>query len=194
MRACCSTERRGSCSRSAVSGRRASAAHNARLTAPGEQRTRSATTRRGAPSKASGPTKVSNRHRRLRAQLRRMARTERMNHQRDAVEVARGVMRMGTRVAFESNSYRGWHASRYGRRMGFTAPGALMRHMAREARLAGGWGMEFETSESCAPSQHCLCGAELESRSTSACTCARTAGWESISPSTATCSARTWPG
>jgi hypothetical protein len=44
--------------------------------------------------------------------------------------------------------------------MGFTAPGALMARIAREAVVAGGRVIEFPTSETLAPSQHCLCGAK----------------------------------
>jgi hypothetical protein len=117
---------------------------------------------RGRAIKGRRPTKTSNRQRRLDARLRRIARTERVNRQQDAVVVSRGVMRMGTTVAFESNSYRAWQASRYGRRMGFTAPGGLMARIAGEAVILGGRHIEFPTSETCAPSQHCLCGAKLK--------------------------------
>jgi putative transposase len=104
------------------------------------------------------PTRTSKRQRRVQGKLRRLARSERVNRQQDAVAVARQVMRLGTTVAFEANSYRSWQGSRYGKRMGFTAPAALMGRIAREAVLAGGRAIEFATSATCAPSQHCLCG------------------------------------
>jgi transposase len=112
----------------------------------------------GRAIKGKRPTKASKRQRRVQGKLRRLARTERLNRRQDAVAVARRVMRLGTTVAFESNSYRSWQASRYGKRMGFTAPSALMGRIAREAVRAGGRAIEFATSATCAPSQHCLCG------------------------------------
>jgi len=108
------------------------------------------------------PTKTSERQRRKQGKLRKLARGERVNRRRDAVRVARDVMAIGTTVAFESNSYRSWQASRYGKRMGFTAPATLMERIAREATLAGGRAREFATSTTCAPSQHCLCGTKTK--------------------------------
>jgi hypothetical protein len=116
----------------------------------------------GRSIRGKRPVNASARYRRKQARLRRRARSERINRERDAVIVARGVMAMGTTPVSESNSYRSWQASRYGRRMGFTAPGGLMSRIAREAVLAGGRHIEFPTSATCAPSQHCLCGSKLK--------------------------------
>jgi putative transposase len=126
----------------------------------------------GRNIKGKRPTKTSKRQRRAQGRLRKLARTERINRQADAVAVARGVVKVGSTVAFESNSYRGWQASRYGKRMGFTAPGALMGHIAAEAVRVGGQAIEFQTSATCAPSQHCLCGTKTKkslSQRTHAC-------------------------
>jgi transposase len=112
----------------------------------------------GRAIRGKRPDKKSRRQERLEARSRQRARTARVNRQADAVQVARAVMRLGTTVVSESNSYRSWQASHYGKRMGFTAPGALMSRIAREAEFAGGGVIEIPTSAQCAPSQYCLCG------------------------------------
>jgi transposase len=114
----------------------------------------------GRSIRGKRPDKKSRRQERLEARSRQRARTARVNRQADAVQVARDVMGLGTTVVTESNSYQSWQASRYGKRMGFTAPGALMSRISREAELAGGRAIEIPTSAQCAPSQYCLCGAK----------------------------------
>jgi hypothetical protein len=114
----------------------------------------------GRSIRGKRPDKKSRRQERLEARSRQRARTAQVNRQADAVQVARAVMGLGTTVVAESNSYRSWQASHYGKRMGFTAPGALMSRIRREAELAGGRAIEIKTSALCAPSQYCLCGAK----------------------------------
>jgi transposase len=92
-------------------------------------------------------------------QLAAEQRRQRVSRRRDETTLTRQVMRLGTNVVVEDVDYRSWQASRYGKRMGFTAPGALMARVKREAALTGGGVTELPLK--LALTQRCVCDAEV---------------------------------
>jgi len=107
------------------------------------------------------PRAISHRGAKLQARLTEAQRHSRLNRLHERSARAKQVVTLGTDVAFEAIDKRAWQASRYGKRMSFTAPGALRDAIVRECELFGGHAIELPTAR-LALSQHCLCGAKVK--------------------------------
>jgi hypothetical protein len=92
--------------------------------------------------------------------LRTSRRKQTIHHEQDRTDAARGLLHEGHGVGVELASYTGWQASRHGKAMGLTAPGALQARVEREAAIVGA--AVAELSARTAASQLCLCGAKVK--------------------------------
>jgi putative transposase len=114
--------------------------------------------RRGRWRKGTKASRRSKRYRRLvqrqRADARRAAEQRRVDETRLARRI---VTEHGSRLATEAVAFRAWQRSRYGRRIGFTAPASALGRIARECVRVGGSVTHLDLA--LALSQHCLCGA-----------------------------------
>jgi putative transposase len=116
---------------------------------------------RGRWKKGRRAVHRSNRYRRLARRQRAEARSARVRRRGEETLLAREVVtRHGAIVAHEALRYRSWQRSRFGRRMGFTAPAAALKRLGREAERVGGKVIALDPS--LALSQHCLCGSRLK--------------------------------
>jgi len=104
---------------------------------------------------------MSKRGLKLQQRLTAEQRRSRINRLQERSARAKQIISLGTDVAFEAIDKRAWQASRYGKRMAFTAPGALRDAVVRECELHGGRAVELPTAR-LALSQHCLCGVKAK--------------------------------
>jgi putative transposase len=117
--------------------------------------------RRGRWREGKKATKRSQRYERLLCRQRADARRAAERRRVDETRLARTlVTEHGSRLATEAVAFRGWQRSRYGRRIGFTAPASALKRIARECIRVGGSVTRLEPA--LALSQHCLCGARAK--------------------------------
>jgi hypothetical protein len=117
---------------------------------------------RGRWREGARASRRSRRYERLRRRQREQARAARARRRADETTLARRIVTAhGASVACEALDYRAWQRSRFGRRMGFTAPAAALRRICREAELVGGEALPLD-ARGLALSQHCLCGARAK--------------------------------
>jgi hypothetical protein len=115
---------------------------------------------RGRTIKGKHPNRLSTRGVKLQARLTTAQRRSRINRLHERAERAKQIMYLGTDLAYEAIDKRNWQ-HQYGKRVTFTAPGALRDLAKRECELFGGRTVELLTWI-LALSQHCLCGARVK--------------------------------